>query len=173
MSVEKARLITSSLVLLSILIAVNAFAQDASRWGLPEGATMRLGKGSLTGAVAYSPDGAHLAVGSSLGIWFYDTTTFQETALLPNYPNPFNPETWLPYQLREAAEVKLTLYDVHGQVVRTLAVGFQPAGVYRSRDRAAYWDGRNERGEFVATGVYFCTLAAGDFRATRRMLVGK
>ena len=95
------------------------------------------------------------------------------TALLPNYPNPFNPETWIPYQLREAADVRLTIYDVHGRVVRTLAVGFQPAGVYRNRDRAAYWDGRNEHGESVATGVYFCTLAAGDFRASRRMLVSK
>ena len=96
-----------------------------------------------------------------------------ETALLPNYPNPFNPETWIPYLLKEAADVKLTVYGVQGRVVRTLAAGFQSAGVYRSRDRAAYWDGRNERGESVATGVYFCTLAAGDFSTTRRMLVGK
>ena len=82
MSIEKARLITSSLVLLSVLISVNASAQDVSRWGLPEGAAMRLGKGALIGPVAYSPDGARLAVASSLGIWFYDTTTFQEIALL-------------------------------------------------------------------------------------------
>jgi len=100
-------------------------------------------------------------------------STPTSTTLLPNYPNPFNPETWIPYQLKEAAEVKLMLYDVRGRVVRRLAIGNQPAGVYRSRDRAAYWDGRNERGQFVATGVYFCTLAAGDFSATRRMLVGK
>ena len=96
-----------------------------------------------------------------------------DPALLPNYPNPFNPETWIPYQLKEAADVRLTVYDVHGQAVRRLAVGYQQPGVYRSRDRAAYWDGRNERGEPVAAGVYFCTLAAGDFRASRRMLVGK
>ena len=96
-----------------------------------------------------------------------------ETALLPNYPNPFNPETWIPYQLKTPADVTLTIHDVHGRVVRSLAAGFQPAGVYRSRDRAVYWDGRNERGESVATGVYFCTLAAGDFSATRRMLVNK
>ena len=96
-----------------------------------------------------------------------------ETVLLPNYPNPFNPETWIPYLLKDAADIRLTVYDVYGRAVRTLAVGFQPAGVYRSRDRAAYWDGRNENGEPVATGVYFCTLAGGDFRATRRMLIGK
>ena len=69
--------------------------------------------------------------------------------------------------------IALAIHDVHGRVVGRLAVGYQQAGVYRSRDRVAYWDGRNERGEPVATGVYFCTLAAGDFRATRRMLVGK
>ena len=100
-------------------------------------------------------------------------STPASTALLPNYPNPFNPETWIPYQLGAPAEVMLTIHDVHGRMVRTLAIGYQPAGVYRSQDRAAYWDGRNERGEPVATGVYFCTLVAGDFRATRRMLVGK
>ena len=96
-----------------------------------------------------------------------------ETALLPNYPNPFNPETWIPYQLKEAADVTLTIHGVTGREVRTLAVGYQPAGQYQSRDRAAYWDGRNERGELVATGIYFYTLSAGDFSATRRMLVGK
>ena len=96
-----------------------------------------------------------------------------ETALLPNYPNPFNPETWIPYQLRKPAEVMLTIYDMNGQAIRMLAVGHQPAGVYQNRDRAAYWDGRNQRGETVASGVYFCTLTAGDFTATRKMLVGK
>ena len=96
-----------------------------------------------------------------------------ETALLPNYPNPFNPETWIPYQLKTPANVTLTIHDVHGRIVQTLEIGYQPAGLYQSRDRAAYWDGRNERGEPVATGVYFCTLSAGDFRTSRRMLVGK
>ena len=95
------------------------------------------------------------------------------TALLPNYPNPFHPETWIPYQLKKSAEVTLTIYDMNGGRVRTLAVGHQPAGVYRSHERAAYWDGRNRRGELVANGVYFYTLSAGDFSATRKMLVGK
>ena len=96
-----------------------------------------------------------------------------ETAILPNYPNPFNPETWIPYQLRKSAEVTLTIFDRKGQAVRTLAVGNQPAGVYKNRDRAAYWDGRNLQGEMVANGVYFYTLSAGGFTATRKMLVGK
>ena len=96
-----------------------------------------------------------------------------ETALLPNYPNPFNPETWIPYQLAEATDVTMTLYAADGRLVRTLALGFQPAGVYRSRTRAAYWDGRNEFGEPVASGIYFYTVTAGDFTATRKMLIRK
>ena len=97
----------------------------------------------------------------------------EETALLHNYPNPFNPETWIPYQLVEPAEVTLTIYTVNGTLVRTLAVGHQPAGIYQTRTRAAYWDGKNEVGEPVASGVYFYTLAAGDFNATRKMLIRK
>ena len=96
-----------------------------------------------------------------------------DTALLPNYPNPFNPETWIPYQLKKPAEVTLTIFNMKGQAIRTLTVGYQPAGIYQSRDRAAYWDGRNQQGETVANGVYFYTVAAGDFTATRKMLAGK
>ena len=96
-----------------------------------------------------------------------------ETALLPNYPNPFNPETWIPYQLGEPAKVVLKIYGMTGQVVRTLPMGHQPAGVYQSRERAAYWDGRNQQGESVANGVYFCTLRAGNSSVTRKMLIGK
>ena len=97
----------------------------------------------------------------------------KETVLLANYPNPFNPETWIPYHLAEPAEVTLTIYTVDGTVVRTLALGHQAAGFYQSRSRAAYWDGRNEVGERVASGVYFYTLQAGDFAATRKMLILK
>ena len=97
----------------------------------------------------------------------------KETVLLANYPNPFNPETWIPYHLAEAAEVTLTIYTVDGKVVRTLALGHQSAGFYQSRSRAAYWDGSNEVGERVASGVYFYTLQAGDFAATRKMLIMK
>ncbi|RKU08597.1 hypothetical protein C6502_14770 [Candidatus Poribacteria bacterium] len=97
----------------------------------------------------------------------------EETALLANYPNPFNPETWIPYQLSEPTEVMLTIYDMNGQVIRRLVVGHQAAGMYQSRSRAAYWDGRNQLGEFVASGLYFYTLTAGDFTATRRMLILK
>ena len=97
----------------------------------------------------------------------------EETALLPNYPNPFNPETWIPYQLSEPAEVTLRIYAVNGELVRTLTLGQTPAGIYQSRSRAAYWDGRNSLGESVASGVYFYTLTAGDFTATRKLLIRK
>ena len=97
----------------------------------------------------------------------------EETALLRNYPNPFNPETWIPYQLAESAEVTLTIYDMNGEMVRRLAVGHQAAGMYQSRSRAVYWDGRNQLGESVASGLYFYTLTTGDFTAMRRMLILK
>ena len=96
-----------------------------------------------------------------------------ETALLHNYPNPFNPETWIPYQLSEPADVRIRIYAASGVLVRTLVLGYQPAGIYEYRSRAAYWDGKNAMGESVASGVYFYTFTAGDFTATRKMLIMK
>ena len=96
-----------------------------------------------------------------------------KTALLPNYPNPFNPETWIPYQLAKPADVTLTIYTVNGQIVRQLALGHQLPGTYRNRSRAAYWDGRNAVGESVASGIYFYTLTTGDFTYTRKLLIRK
>ena len=97
----------------------------------------------------------------------------KETQLLPNYPNPFNPETWIPYRLAKDAFVTVTIYDQGGRVVRRLDVGHQTAAVYESRSKAIYWDGRNEVGDKVASGIYFYTLTAGDFSATRKMLILK
>ena len=97
----------------------------------------------------------------------------EETALLPNYPNPFNPETWIPYQLATPADITVTIHAVDGTVVRTLVLGHKPVGTYQGKNRAAYWDGRNAQGEPVASGVYFYTLTAGDFTATRKMLIRK
>ena len=99
--------------------------------------------------------------------------TPKETALLPNYPNPFNPETWIPYQLSKPTDVTLRIYAVDGKLVRLLDLGHQHAGLYHSRSRAAYWDGRNQIGEPVASGLYFYTLTAGEFTATRRLLIAK
>ncbi len=99
--------------------------------------------------------------------------TPEKTVLLSNYPNPFNPETWIPYQLSEQADVTLHIYSSDGQLVRTLALGKQSAGIYQNRNSAAYWDGKNELGEPVASGVYYYTLTAGDFIGTRRMVIRK
>ena len=99
--------------------------------------------------------------------------TPKETALLPNYPNPFNPETWIPYQLAQPADVTLTIYAVDGTVVRQLVLGHQPIGIYQGKTRAAYWDGKNALGEPIVSGVYFYTLTSGNFAQTRRMLILK
>lgn len=106
-----------------------------------------------------------------------------ETIIGQNYPNPFNPETWIPYRLALDADVKLTIYDIKGALVRQLELGHQPAGYYTERSKAAYWDGRNEDGELVASGVYFYQLRAGrsgvsvphqrDYTALRRMVIVK
>ena len=99
--------------------------------------------------------------------------TPRETTLLPNYPNPFNPETWIPYQLASAGDVTLRIHALDGTLVRTLSLGYKAVGVYQSRSRAAYWDGRNEFGESITSGVYFYTLTTSDFNATRKMLIQK
>ena len=101
------------------------------------------------------------------------TLTPKQTKLLANFPNPFNPETWIPYHLSNDADVEITIYDAQGVVVRQLALGHQRAGFYTDRTKAAYWDGRNNVGEQVASGVYFYTFTAGDFTATRKVLIRK
>ena len=96
-----------------------------------------------------------------------------ETELLANYPNPFNPETWIPYRLAEDANVMLTIYDVDGRMVQQIKVGQRTTGVYENRNKAIYWNGRNETGERVASGIYFYHLSAGKYSATRRMVILK
>ena len=97
----------------------------------------------------------------------------KRTSLLQNYPNPFNPETWIPYHLAEDASVVIKIYNVKGELVRSIEVGKQAAGTYQSREQAVYWDGRNQQGQPAASGVYFYQLSAGDFSQTRRMVVMK
>ena len=97
----------------------------------------------------------------------------EKTMLLANYPNPFNPETWIPYHLANPSEVTITLYDIQGTIVRQLNLGHQHEGYYTTRSRAAYWDGRNAVGERIASGIYFYALTAGDFTETRKMLIRK
>jgi len=146
-------------------------------------------------SMAFSRDGNTLASGSSDGtvfLWELPSAIIPEgvaveplghrlttlgdikrTALLQNYPNPFNPETWIPYQLVDDAFVKLTIYDQSGRVVRTMEIGHQISGSYDSREKAVYWDGRNEDGEIVTSGVYPYQLDAGDYTALRRMILLK
>ena len=100
-------------------------------------------------------------------------STPDQTMLMANYPNPFNPETWIPYQLAASANVKISIYSIDGKLVRTLLLGNQPAGIYMPKSHAAYWDGKNAIGEPVASGVYFYTLTADDFTASRQMLIRK
>jgi len=101
------------------------------------------------------------------------STKIEQTTVLQNYPNPFNPETWIPFQLAEPAAVTINICTAHGQLIRTLGLGQQNAGFYVNRSKAAYWNGRNEAGEKVASGIYFYQLKAGDVTATRRMVIVK
>ena len=97
----------------------------------------------------------------------------QETRLLPNYPNPFNPETWIPYELADGTDVRILIYDAKGSLIRNLKLGYQPEGYYTDRNRAAYWDGRNALGERVASGIYFYQLQTNKASALRKMLIVK
>ena len=114
---------------------------------------------------------------SQKGILFLEyllaSLTPMETLLLPNYPNPFNPETWIPYQLAQPSNITIAIHTIDGTVIRTLDLGHRSAGIYQDKTRAAYWDGRNDVGESVASGVYFYTLTAGKLKSTRKMLILK
>ena len=115
------------------------------------------------GVVAVEPEGKAIVSWGDI----------RQNRLLQNYPNPFNPETWIPYRLAEGAEVTMKIYDTNGLMVREMELGHQRAGEYDTRNRAAYWDGRNEQEERVASGIYFCTLTTGDFATTQKMLLSK
>jgi hypothetical protein len=91
--------------------------------------------------------------------------------LLQNFPNPFNPETWIPYKLANPADVNIRIFDVSGKLIITLNPGRKDSGLYINKESASYWDGRNNLGEPVSTGVYFYTIRAGDYVATRRMVI--
>ena len=141
---------------------------DVEGWLIEARGLMRSGSGD-----ASRPGGLSYGRGIAVLEQLLANLIPKETALLANYPNPFNPETWIPYQLSEPAEVTVTIYAANGAVVRMLDLGHRRAGSYDSRSRAAYWDGRNAQGESVSSGVYFYTLQAGEFSATRKMVIRK
>ena len=189
--------ITSLAVMQSGSVYATSTAHDdfVCFWDLDTGAlAQKLDVGFRSAEIAFSQDNSYMAVangsisGGDRSIKIYrwtgthpdwllapakETERSQPTALLSNYPNPFNPETWIPYQLSDPAEVTVSIYSVDGKLVRTLELGQMPAGVYSDKGRAAYWNGQNEQGEPVASGVYFYTLKAGEFSATRKMVIRK
>ena len=97
----------------------------------------------------------------------------KRTTLYQNFPNPFNPETWIPYRLEKESAVAIRIYDDSGALIRTLPLGVKQTGIYRSKSSAAYWNGRNAVGEPVASGIYFYTLDAVGFSATKKMIIRK
>jgi len=185
------------------LLASIAYSDNTRLWDvatLQELATVAGHMRPFLYAIKFSPDGTLLATGGDgVLLWQVGESpsdvptavdaqgrlsatwgqvkqaagTPAETAFLPNYPNPFNPETWIPFDLHDGAEVTISIHDVDGRIVRRLDLGMYPAGTYRTRDRAAHWDGRNEQGELVSSGVYFAELRAGNYRNTRRVAVRK
>ena len=139
-------------------------AADVERW-LAQAQVLGVGDANFQQGIHFGKDGLLEQLLAAL--------TPKETMLLPNYPNPFNPETWIPYRLAREAEVAITIYDTKGTLLRRLALGDQAAGYYAERGKAAYWDGRNEGGEAVASGIYIYQFRAGDYAASRRMVIVK
>ena len=151
----------------------NAAAAPAAQPSVPETLTAVEVRGWLTDAESLEVKDSIMRRGFLVLERLLVSLTPTETELLANYPNPFNPETWIPYRLAEDAFVTLTIYDTTGQVVRTLDVGHRIASAYENRSKAIYWDGKNNLGEQVASGVYFYHLSAGDYSATRKMVILK
>ena len=152
---------------------VDTAAAPSAQPQVPETLTAVEVQGWLTDARALEVRDPIMKRGIMVLEQFLVSLTPTETELLINYPNPFNPETWIPYRLAKDAFVTLTIYDLSGHVVRTLDVGHRIASAYEKRSKAIYWNGRNDVGEQVASGVYFYTLTAGDYSATRRMVILK
>ena len=162
---------------LDLVLAAGMFegaaAAPSTQPQVPETLTAVEVQGWLTGARSLEVRDPIMKRGIMVLEQLLVSLTPKETKLLANYPNPFNPETWIPYRLAEDAFVILTIYGSMSRVVRTLEVGHRVAAFYESRSKAIYWDGRNEFGEQVASGVYFYHLSAGDYSATRKMVILK
>ena len=166
------------LVLVAGALGENAAAPSAfdifeSQVATPEEvAALSQALNALEGMSEKSPD-VEIAI-RLLRHWLTNLSqTVAETKLLPNFPNPFNPETWVPYQLAEGADVTLFIHDSGGRLVRKISLGFKASGYYLTRSEAAHWEGQNENGEQVSSGVYFVRLVAGEFSASRRVVIVK
>ena len=163
--------------IVDLVLVAGAFNEGAAAPALNPHVWERLTTGDVQGWLSQAQqltrtDPAYLR-GMTVLEQLLKTLTPKKSALLPNYPNPFNPETWIPYHLSNDADVYISIYDTKGVLVRRLDFGHQIAGYYIDRTKAAYWDGKNELGERVASGVYFYHLFAGDYSATRKMLILK
>ena len=172
--------------ILDLVLAAGMFdsaaAAPSAQLQVPETLTVVEVHGWLTDARALEIRNPIMKRGFAVLEQLLVSLTPKETELLANYPNPFNPETWIPYRLAEDAFVTLTIYDPSGRVVRTFDVGHRIASAYESRSKAIHWDGKNDLGEQVASGVYFYQLRvensrseteAGDYAATRKMVILK
>ena len=172
-------------------LASGAWGGTVTLWDVLYGEKVdAFGHSSGVNSVAFSPNGDTLISGTNAGtieMWDLEVPAsvkplsnrlallgdIKRTALLQNYPNPFNPETWIPYQLAEAGDVVLSIYDANGRLVRRLDLGHRPAGYYTEKSKAAYWDGRNREREPVASGIYFYQLATPSVTELRRMVIVK
>ena len=162
---------------------VDAFLLDTSHFvinnanGLIEGLTGAQGNvlmhKELVEAMPNKSHGVQIAIELLQHYLSTADQNVRETKLLPNYPNPFNPDTWIPYQLSESASVTVRIYDIRGHLVRTIEVGHKPVGYYLTHQRAVYWNGCNRNGEPVSSGVYFYTLNTDTYTQTRRMVIVK
>ena len=125
----------------------------------------------IRSADLYSPDGLPLIAGRMDRTIVSRAMPPEQSALLQNFPNPFNPDTWIPYHLREDNEVIIRIFDMRGELVREFDLGFRPAGLYTNQDRALHWDGTNDAGETVSSGVYFYNITAGEFSAVKKLTI--
>ena len=173
-------------------IAGSSWGNTVQLWDVESGAQKASLKGHIDEvlSVAFAPDGKTLASGSYDGtILLWDMSPYitpstptaielspplpTQTALLANFPNPFNPDTYIPYQLHAPAQVRLSIYDIRGALIRELDLGYRTAGSYLTSTNAAHWDGRDHRGERVASGVYLYRLQAGPVAQVRKMVLVK
>jgi dipeptidyl aminopeptidase/acylaminoacyl peptidase len=176
-----------------MLAAANGIENNTvTLWSVADGReVLTIGGLDLdAGTLRFSPDGRRLVTTASATlVWHLEEllAPFPPTSvtrlkpvklvprpvLLPNFPNPANPETWIPYQLHKAANVRISIHDVRGRLVRVLNIGHRAEGQYTCHCKAAYWDGCNNVGERVSSGLYFYSISAGGFRASRKMVLRK